>query len=868
MDETKLQSYIDKIKEIQNIDLSNLTDEEKLNFDSLQIEEYANALEGLESKQAALLLSTQGLSNAQIQQTLETRGLTEAKQYQAMLDAGLLKSKQQLTNVELQNNLAKTLSKTMSEEEAVAKSKELMASMGLTVAEEGEESQTVKLTRAKLTELVTSGKLTQAQAQEIAARTGVLFVMEEQNAVAPMWIVHMKKMALATWEQVRATITWLATNPAGWCIMAATAIIGLIKVIEVATVSVEEQRKKLDDLKQEYNEITSKLGSLNSELSTTEQRMKELEKIKSPSFTEKEEYDNLVKTNNELQREIDLLKLEESIKNGDLRKAFVSTMEKDTDYLKDKDDKYFYYIDPHNLNLQRRLGKGSTLPYSMRGSLIEAIPEDELISIYEDYKKQLDELNEEYADDLGNRTYLKSKEKIKQEIEELATYLQEKSTQWASDSSDIYYITNPTTEDDKAVNEWLDYIADFQDRMAIAMDGNNAKTNAFNRIVDNWYFDDTVQELQDLGKQGQVTADMLNDPKYDEFIEKLLFLGMIDSKDNLDDIALAFNKTSEAINSVEDSSRSNLLSISETIDQLNTRLKPALDSLQSAYQDIFTDDGTFGLNSIDILSTCDSIKSKLDDLNEIEGITVDYTAFEDFATVLRNTESTEHDVETAFDSLATSVTQAALSGAEDFETMKSALEDLGVANSEMVAFDALIKNTEALKEAGLDLADATYPEMVAFTKAQVSAENFNEALNLLRIQKILCAENPLNTTADIQNLYNLAQATGIATNAIQALMTLNTAYTKASSEGNTLVATAVKGQMELVKKQVMDQFANLGSNVDFSNIGGGTKSASKAGSSAGDAYVDAFEEELKALEDLRDNGLISEKEYLDRLRVT
>ena len=867
MDETKLQSYIDKIKEIQNIDLSNLTDEEKLNFDSLQIEEYANALEGLESKQAALLLSTQGLSNAQIQQTLETRGLTEAKQYQAMLDAGLLKSKQQLTNVELQNNLAKTLSKTMSEEEAVAKSKELMASMGLTVAEEGEESQTVKLTRAKLTELVTSGKLTQAQAQEIAARTGVLFVMEEQNAVAPMWIVHMKKMALATWEQVRATITWLATNPAGWCIMAATAIIGLIKVIEVATVSVEEQRKKLDDLKQEYNEITSKLGSLNSELSTTEQRMKEFEKIKSPSFTEKEEYDNLVKTNNELQREIDLLKLEESIKNGDLRKAFVSTMEKDTDYLKDKDDKYFYYTDPHDLNLQRRLGKGSTLPYSMRGSLIEAISEDELISIYEDYKKQLDELNEEYADDLGNRTYLKSKEKIKQEIEELATYLQEKSTQWASDSSDIYYITNPTTEDDKAVNEWLDYIADFQDRMAIAMDGNNAKTNAFNRIVDNWYFDDTVQELQDLGEQGQVTADMLNDPKYDEFIEKLLFLGMIDSKDNLDDIALAFNKTSEAINSVEDSSRSNLLSISDTIDQLNTRLKPALDSLQSAYQDIFTDD-EFQLNSIDILSTCDSIKSKLDDLNGIEGITVDYTAFEDFVTVLRNTESTEQDVETAFDSLATSVTQAALSGAEDFETMKAALEDLGVANSEMVAFDALIKNTEALKEAGLNLADATYPEMVAFTKAQVSAENFNEALNLLRIQKILCAENPLNTTADIQNLYNLAQAAGIATNAIQALMTLNTAYTKASSEGNTLVATAVKGQMELVKKQVMDQFANLGSNVDFSNIGGGTKSASKAGSSAGDAYVDAFEEELKALEDLRDNGLISEKEYLDRLRVT
>lgn len=309
------------------------------------------------------------------------------------------------------------------------------------------------------------------------------------------------------------------------------------------------------------------------------------------------------------------------------------------------------------------------------------------------------------------------------------------------------------------------------------------------------------------------------------------------------------------------------LSITKTIDQLNTQLKPAFDSLQSAYKDIFDDDGTFQLNSIDILSTCDTIKSKLDELNKIEGITVDYTAFEDFVRVLNNTESTEQDVETAFDSLATSITQAALTGAEDFETMKSALEDLGVANSEMVAFDALISNIEALKEAGLDLSEATYDDIEAFVKGIGITENYSQAVNLLKIQKILCAENPLSTTADIQNLYNLAQAAGIATNAIRALMTLNTAYTKASAEGNTLAATAIKGQMELVKKQVMDQFANLGSDVDFSNIGGGTKSASKAGSSAGDAYVDAFEEELKALEDLRNNGLISEKEYLDRLRV-
>ena len=44
------------------------------------------------------------------------------------------------------------------------------------------------------------------------------------------------------------------------------------------------------------------------------------------------------------------------------------------------------------------------------------------------------------------------------------------------------------------------------------------------------------------------------------------------------------------------------------------------------------------------------------------------------------------------------------------------------------------------------------------------------------------------------------------------------------------------------------------------------KSAGSAGKSAGDAYVDAFEEELKELQDLRDRGVIDETEYLHRLR--
>lgn len=51
---------------------------------------------------------------------------------------------------------------------------------------------------------------------------------------------------------------------------------------------------------------------------------------------------------------------------------------------------------------------------------------------------------------------------------------------------------------------------------------------------------------------------------------------------------------------------------------------------------------------------------------------------------------------------------------------------------------------------------------------------------------------------------------------------------------------------------------------DFDGFMGGA--ASKAGKKAGDAYVDAFEKELKKLQTLRDQGKITEKQYLDHLR--
>lgn len=131
------------------------------------------------------------------------------------------------------------------------------------------------------------------------------------------------------------------------------------------------------------------------------------------------------------------------------------------------------------------------------------------------------------------------------------------------------------------------------------------------------------------------------------------------------------------------------LSISQTIDQLNTQLKPAFDSLKSAYQDIFTDDG-FTLENVDT-SMLSSIKSTIDELNNMEDvdINIDYSSFEDLAKVLTDTSSTADDVHEAMNSFATDIVNSlnpAISqcDGESYKLMQTLLESMGIVNAEEV----------------------------------------------------------------------------------------------------------------------------------------------------------------------------------------
>ena len=375
------------------------------------------------------------------------------------------------------------------------------------------------------------------------------------------------------------------------------------------------------------------------------------------------------------------------------------------------------------------------------------------------------------------------------------------------------------------------------------------------------------QEIEDARKVidwDSWVGENINTPEEIELFRKIM--------QEANSAADAIEKYKSARNGLSDTDPISL-SITDTVDQLNTQLKPAFDSLQSAWKDIFTTDDNgkplFSLDDVD-LSTFDSIKSELDEMSKL-GLSVDYSAFEDFVNVLNNTESTEQNVQDAFDSLATSITQAALSGAEDFDTMRAALEDLGVINNELVAFDALISNTEALREAGLDLAHASDEQIAAFANEFVAAENVTQAIAMLTFHKELCNLQEMNTAGEVANLKTLAENAGYTGEVIQYLTELEQIYQEVASGTITPIQIGVKVARAAMLKAFIDNTAgniNYEPKVDFTKA---TDSAKKAGKKSGkktaDAYLEAFEKELEKLQGMRDRNEITEKEYLDRLRV-
>ncbi len=276
---------------------------------------------------------------------------------------------------------------------------------------------------------------------------------------------------------------------------------------------------------------------------------------------------------------------------------------------------------------------------------------------------------------------------------------------------------------------------------------------------------------------------------------------------------------------------------SQTIDQLNTRLRPAFESLGSAYRDIFADDG-FNPGAVD-LPMLDSIRSSIEELNSLQDvdINIDIGAFDALASTLTAAGVTQGQAEQAFNDFATSVFYASYATAgmtgETRGLVEQLLESLGVANAAEAAGYALLEAKAQSVLAAHDLADASREECASLLAEGVAAGLTRQQIYGLTAAEIAYGQSGLSTEQKIQRLKDLAAAYGDTASAA-----LATAIANDLASGHTDVDSAMDGLMARMNAGIRK------ARLDFSGL---DRAAAKAGSSAGRSYADALKEELSGL---------------------
>lgn len=638
--------------------------------------------------------------------------------------------------------------------------------------------------------------------------------------------------------------------------LASWAITAVIQLVVTAFDNfihrVEIAKKALSDTKSNFDSIKSEFNDLNAELETNAERIKELENLPKLSIIEQDELNTLKEINKELERQKAIKDVELKHSSEELSKANMNA------FKKEYGDDNFSISDVQALDQGNADTLGATIDLSEEG--IEGLS----AAILKIQKVKLEA--ESSGDTDGLNSLIEYEEYYKEQLENNLPVLQDYRNNLTAlmDYRDL-------TDDEQA---FYDNLEQGMKLIYQFTDPSTWNTIEFNDILNASDLEATTDELILMAKAGELTPETLkgftnlnNAIKGSEFI---LEDGKTATKEFLDQIYALADATEIQPENI----------ISKTINQLRDQYNPAFDAIGQAYQNVFTLDENgeevFSLDNIN-LEIFDSIKNGFEEIEEA-GASIDISSYEDLISTLSDSNSTAEEVHEAFDKIASSITDNLTDvSTENYGVVASSLESMGVTNAQIVAFEALLNNTEALKDAGFDLAKASESQIEAFANEYVSAEYAGQAIALLKLKKIYCNDTVLRTDADINNILSLAKAAGISSDAISELASAKAFYDDAIKSNNSDRIAAATVQLDNANKKIQDSLNGFSISADFNSnpiadsketLKSDSKAAgSAAGKEAADAYLTAFEEQYKKLKDIRDRDKINEKQYLDALRA-
>lgn len=766
-----------------------------------------------------LLASFSALDASQQKVLLSSKLLTEEQKEQCIVMSMLSSANTKYT--------AEQLSKT------AGISAETLANWGLT-------SSTDTLTVSELAEKAATDAQAKSALEKIVAQNAQAVANGELTASNVTLTASETGTTLATGAfttaikaNISAMKTWLLTTPAGWITMLVGGIFLAVKAYDALTVSVEEQKEKMEDSLSAYNDAKSELENITTELDNQKQAMDELLGKEKLTYAEKGQLEELQQITEELRIQKDLAEKEESRTQKEVASDAATLFKKQFGKYDISDEA----IDEYQTNAN-----------ATGNNAILVSDENDLSAMIAGYKQFNDLLDEAYGEknqeDIDHFTSLT--EDLKDSIFSTAQDLQTQQ-----DNISDYYNTiknvpyDELTSDQKEVVDAYTAISN-----AIALIYKELDPNSWNEMqIDKLFTTDGIEktkdELVEMAKEG--TLDESTIQSYSKLNSTLEDSNMIlnDGQSAASALCDEMYALADAEDDVQ-SSKLNETPISSTdiLTQVQA-LSDGLDQLDKIYADVYNKED-FDWSSI---LNNDGFKEAFGNMTNV---TEEYkNAYNDFIKTISNNPSDLYACQSAFDNLATAYIQnkGALDNLTDSEKQAAItmLEQMGIANAEEVVTAQIANNLLEARAATLDFASATdadinslvaYANQLGLTAADVAQ---------LCLKQIDVSNNPIKTQASLANLQSLISMAGVTGDKLTYLLKMinavnNVASLAALGKATQSQITAAGRIVENLQGQMKNiSTANVKPQVSYSG-GTSTKSAiDKANKSSGSSSKDSKE---------------------------
>lgn len=584
----------------------------------------------------------------------------------------------------------------------------------------------------------------------------------------------------------------------------------------------EEAAQAAENARQKYDTLADEVSSLNAELETTKQRLKELNAIgvDNLSLVEQEEYNKLVKTNDELERE---LRIKEALAKVAAQEAAQASSD--------------------------ALSKKSQNSVTQTDNFGNA--------------KKVDSID--YLEELVNRA-----ERQKQMLADARAELTTFEDSWTGTdidmvkSSDWQYLNDVLTNAEDAVGKTESSIAEAYE--AVETDAKGL-VDSFGNVVEGYedmysriegvrdkvdtYFNQEPKDTTKASLEAQFGKNQISTLS-DEDIEiayTIRDIGDMDFNELKQAISDAKKEADEPIE-VKTDTKSTLESLEELSDGFN--------KLSSIYEDI-RNKGDFDYGSLideDFVKIFGSYKEE----------------YQNFIDTVSKSPTDINACQSAFDNLVSTwlYAQEPLKNITDetYALTVAWLEQNGVANANEVATSALIRKKEEAFFATNDLTDASTDEINVLLAEAKAAKLSESAIYKLRLALITANDSKLDFSQQIEAIKNMGLQAGVTAAQISAMNAVTNAnaqvkmYASGSARRLTnsgkvkdselagmtgqLTAQAQATVAKQAAKEMYAAIADIASQpIDLSGVnyspkspsGGSGGSGSKGSSSSKDPYV-------------------------------